>query len=141
MTQDIMSEWNTHQSSFARRWRVAMTSRKKVYRVDAVVDRGLQNRVKNNAPNAPILEIMRKDLPLIAAALRTDKIVISCDDSARAHFATASERIAELSNIVWINPGIVGEATIEWLQNGAKSEKTHRLGFAVSAVRGRARER
>jgi hypothetical protein len=76
-------------------------------------------------------EAIRKDMLLITAALHTDKMVISLDDTARTYFAAASRVVGEIRNIVWVNPGITGEEALAWLQNGAKPEKALQLGFEV----------
>jgi hypothetical protein len=131
LTPDITREWNTHQSRFARLWRVSMAARKKVYHTDISIDQELHNKIESSTASARKQEAMRKDMLLIAAVLRTDKTVVSLDDIARTHFAVASKAVGELRNIVRVNPGMAREDAITWLQNGAKPEKVFRLGFAA----------
>ena len=131
LTPDITQEWNTHQSRFARLWRVSMVARKKIYHADIAIDQELHRKIQSSTVSARAQEAMRKDLLLITAALHTDKMVVSLDDTARAYFAAASKAVGEIRNIVWVNPGITDEAALKWLQNGAKPEKALRLGFGV----------
>ena len=129
LTRDITREWNAYQSRFARLWRVSLLARKKVYHADIAIDQDLHNKIESSTASARAQEARRKDLLLIAAALHTDNTVISLDETARTHFVVASGTVGELRNIIWVNPGMAGEDTIIWLQNGAKPEKVFRLGF------------
>jgi len=76
MTPLLREEWKRHQSLFARAWLAEMTSKGKV---EATPD--VQNdQLRTEAPGT---RSAQKDLHLIEAALATDKIVVSLDDTAR----------------------------------------------------------
>ncbi len=72
---------------------------------------------------------MRKDYRLIEAAIVTDRIVISLDETVRILFAAVVRSVGKLRNIVWVNPSRTEEEFILWLENGAKPEKRRLLGF------------
>jgi len=112
-----------------------MVARKKIYHANTAIDQELHHKLESSTVSARAQEAMRKDLLLITAALRTDKVIVSLDDTARTHFAAASRAVGEIRNIVWVNPGITGEEVLTWLQNGAKPEKALRLGFEVRTRR------
>lgn len=129
MTQEIGEEWQRHQSSFARQWLLSMTARRKVYRLDDVLDNDLRGRIEQVASNERAAEAIRKDYRLIEAAIATDRIVISLDDRARNLFTVAAQSVGNLRDVAWVNPDKAEEQPILWLENGAKPEKRRLLGF------------
>src|SRR5712691_9172343 len=108
-----------------------MMARKKVHLLGNVVNDELRGRVERAAAHAgnDEREAMRKDFLLIEAALATDRIVISLDDTARGLFAVAARSVGELRNVAWVNPDKTEEQSVLWLENGAKPEKRRLLGF------------
>ena len=128
MTSEIGREWKEHQSNFARQWRVSMQARRKVCRVDVTPNDMLYDKVKQEAANDKTHQAMLNDLHLIEAALITDRTVVSLDESARGLFAEMAERVGELKNVSWVNPDRVDEQPIRWLEEGARPEKSRRLG-------------
>lgn len=137
-TTEITREWNTHQSRFARQWRVAMTARKKIYATESVISPALLAKIDASTPDTAAREAMRKDLLLIAAALATDKTILSLDARAQRHFAAASSTVGELRVLAWVNPETAAEQAVRWLQDGAKPERGFRFG--AGGARRRARE-
>jgi hypothetical protein len=127
MTREIGEEWQRHRSSFARQWLSSMTARRKVHRLGEVLDKVLRGRIERVIAGEKNAEAVRKDYRLIEAALATDRIVISLDESARELFATAAPKVGELRLIVWVNPERSEEEPILWLDNGARSEKKRLL--------------
>jgi hypothetical protein len=87
MTPDITVEWKTHESNFARRWRVAMDARRKIYRVSDVANDALRSKIERTTTRESDREALRKDFHLIEAALVTDKTVISLDEIVKFHFS------------------------------------------------------
>jgi len=132
MTSEMMSEWNRHQSNFARQWRVSMVARKKVDYLDDTKNNmvsAISNKVESVAVNKKDLDAMRKDFHLIDAALASDRTIASLDEAVRELFIAASSSVGELKSIVWVNPAKEEEQPIFWLQNGAKAEKERQLGY------------
>lgn len=131
LTPEISEQWKQHRSNFARRWLVSMMARKKVHLLGNVVNDDLRGRVERAAAHAKDheREAIRKDFLLIEAAIATDRIVISLDDTVKGLFAMAARSVGELKNIAWANPGRAEEQLILWLENGAKPETKRLLGF------------
>ena len=128
ITPEISNEWKRHRSGFARRWRVSMDARKKVYRVDAPVDEELRNKIERTATGENEIEVMQKDFHLLEAAWATDQSIISLEEIIRQLFARASERVGEIRDIVWVNPErMEEEEPLVWVQNGAPPEDHRKL--------------
>lgn len=129
MTEAIREEWNRHQSGFARQWRVSMAARRKLCIVNVAPDNNLRAKISGVAARPQDREAMLKDTHLLEAAIATDHIVISLDETVRLLFRTAAIRAGEIRRILWVNPDKIEEACIDWLESGAKNEKKRQLGF------------
>lgn len=129
---DIKVEWNKHQSKFFRAWRPQMVARKKVCYVDAPVNDQLRRKIQSVATTRNQSDAMLKDTHLIEAAMHTDRMVVSVDETVRRLFAVAAGSIAELTTIVWLNPSMTDEKPIAWLNDGARPEKTRFLGYGAN---------
>ena len=128
MTRKINDEWKRHQSRFALEWRASMDARRRVDRIDPLEYDELQDKVTNTVDNENEIEVMQKDIHLLEAALKTDKTVISLDQTVRQLFATVSQRVGEIRDIIWVNQDRTSEEQpITWLQNGAPPELHRQL--------------
>lgn len=74
-------------------------------------------------------EAMLKDIHLIEAALKSDKIVISMDETVRDCFHEIIQNIGTLKQIAWVNPCKDEETPIEWLKSGAALDRERLLGY------------
>ncbi len=81
-----------------------MVARKKVDFISNVKDEGLRREILITAASDKDREEMEKDLHLIEAALATDHIVVSLDETAKEYFAKAAKHVVKLRQIAWINP-------------------------------------
>jgi hypothetical protein len=132
LTAALLEEWNRHRSRFAKTWLVSMYARKKVDRFDIEADQALRARVSAAATSQEERDGMLKDLHLVEAALQADAPVVSLDEmTARVPLRSASRTVRRLRSVVWVNPTADDENTLEWLRNGAQSEASRCLGFAV----------
>ena len=129
MTDAILAEWHDHMSRYSRRWRRQMYGRRRVYRIekDNECDNDLRSRI-DQAVHRDQRAIVAKDVHLIEAAIATDRLVTSKDESARGVFKGASDEVVDLQQIVWVNPTKGEETPIDWLRNGAKAEAHRMLG-------------
>ena len=127
ITDAILAEWHNHMSRYSRRWRRQMYGRRRVYRIekDNERDNDLRNRI-DQAVHRDQRAIVAKDVHLIEAAIATDRLVTSKDESARGVFKDASDQVSDLKQIVWVNPTCNNETPIEWLETGVRAE-AHRL--------------
>ena len=128
MTPVIREEWQRNKSRFARQWLVSMTARKKVYRLDSVMDKDLRHTLGQVATSEKDREAMLKDCLLVEAAIVTDRSIISLDETVRSLFSGVAQELRTLRRIVWINPDKEHEQSIIWLKNGAKLERKRLLG-------------
>ena len=69
-----------------------MDARRRVVRIDPPEDNTLQDKITTTTSDKDENEVMQKDFHLLAAALETDKTVISPDKTVRKLFARASQR-------------------------------------------------
>lgn len=134
MSQPIRAEWNRHRSRFAFTWLTEMQSRRRVLQLNDPVNNELHAQIKQAvAPNA-VARVM-KDVPLVEAALASDRRILSLNENERKHFQAAARhsnpaaRIVSLEDILWVNPGLEEEKAPHWLLADAPDESHRRLGY------------
>lgn len=127
MTEAIFEEWKKHESKFARTWRMGMIARRKLIHLAGVSDADIKGEIDDLAMPRKDRAAMKKDALLIAAALATDDIVASMDDTARDLFRQACKNIARLGPVIWVNPANDYEAVTQWMRRGAKNSRALRL--------------
>ena len=127
MSEAIQKEWRRHRSRYSRKWLKRMYGKKQVDRNEIEPNKDLRERIDMDVtPNQK--EIIAKDVHLIEAAIKTDRLVTSQDEKARKAFGNASTSVGELRQIVWVNPTRKCEKPIDWLRDGAKTEAHRQLG-------------
>jgi hypothetical protein len=114
MTPAVDEEWQRYMGNFARTWLTAMVS------PGASALGQSPSRQNPPPPGNPVHD-------LIEAALAADSLIASKDDEARTAFAQAARTVAALRSVCWVNPVIDDADCLEWLRNGARSTKRHRL--------------
>lgn len=75
-------------------------------------------------------EIM-DDLHLIEAALATDGIVVSLDDTVAGHLHDMRTSVSQLRQVIWINPTRAPAKCITWLQQGAEEQQAREKGLSL----------
>ena len=91
MTKAITEEWRRHRSGFSKTWLVQMYGRRKVHRCNAEHDEDLRNRIAAAVP-VNRSQAAEKDVHLIEAARRTDRLIASRDQQARSVFRAVQGR-------------------------------------------------
>ena len=129
MTTEIGEEWRRHQSNFARRWRVSMEARKKVFRMDAAPIIALREKLLLHSVGQKQKEAIKKDLILIEAALQSDNTIISLDDTVRGILTKVSKNVGQIKGIVWVNPDKDEEKPLHWIKNGAQFQVQRTIGY------------
>src|ERR1700742_1873333 len=104
MTAAMVEEWNQHQSRFARAWRVSMVARRKLHIIDVPSDDQLRENTSRAAARTRNREAMLKDTHLLEAAIATDQIVVSLDETVRTLFVEVANKIGEIKRVCWANP-------------------------------------
>jgi len=128
VTKEINAEWKRHRSGFAHEWKVSMYARRRIEDINPSENDTLLDKITTATNDPDEVEVMQKDFHLLQAALETDKIVISLDQTVRNLFANASQQVGEIRIIIWVNPErTLEEQPIPWLKNGAPAETHRRL--------------
>lgn len=104
-----------------------MFSRKLVDRIPDPDMPQLVEEIAKSLDDADQVGHVMKDVPLMTAALVTDRILASLDEEARRLFRTCAVKVAAIQGIVWLNPALEEEACVEWLKAGANAEPRRRL--------------
>lgn len=105
-----------------------MIATKRFHYIELSENRALCDAIEATAVREEDINAMLKDFHLLGAALETDQIIISLDETIRGLFKRASQQVGEIRNIIWVNPDkTTEEHPIAWLQNGAPPEPHRRL--------------
>jgi hypothetical protein len=126
-SEAIKTEWDKHESSFARQWRVSMVSLGKLRPVTDEQDEELRVAIEDHSDDENVVALMLKDAHLIEAAFATDSRVASLDDTVRGHFRQLAVTLDSLRAILWVNPANEDEQTVSWLEKGAPAHPTRRF--------------
>lgn len=119
MTSELRKEWDRHETVFARQWRAAMVSRKRLEVVRDSESAGIRDFLEQHEPlSDKDRAAMRKDVHLMEGALLTDRRIVSLDDTARALFSALPIAKEWTQGCMWANPGR-HSALGEWLAEGA----------------------
>src|SRR5260370_25027197 len=92
MNSDLEQEWKTHESAFARSWRVAMVQAGKVRNLGPQDCGTLKNRLEALGLNKPSVRAMQKDAFLVVAAQAADREIVSVESVARLLFETQTRQ-------------------------------------------------
>ncbi len=126
-TDAIKNEWDKQDSLFARQWRFSMLKLDKLRPVEETITSEIRDSIQEHCNDADILAIVLNDCHLIQAALAADLRVASLDEQVRGHLATLSAAVESLRPLIWVNPAVVEENAVEWLEKGAPDQKKRRL--------------
>ncbi|MCP4362973.1 MAG: hypothetical protein GY796_33630 [Chloroflexi bacterium] len=125
-TPDISEEWKKHKSNFSHRWLSSMYARKKVFRLQEVgID--LSATAQDGANNSTQEMAMLKDICLLEAALSSDFIVVSLDDTVKVLFSELAAQTTEIKEVMWINPTVNFDVHVIWLGEGAPIDSQQKL--------------
>lgn len=127
-SSEITSEWDKHQSVYAREWRVLMESRRKVVKTEkSSWQTRIHAAIHSTLLNQKDIAAALKDAHLVDAALQADGLIISSDDVAKSLFVHVSENMREIGHLIWLNPNCDKYDVLEWLKSGAKDRRALRL--------------
>jgi hypothetical protein len=127
-TPRLEEEWDNHASEYSLDWLVQMESRRRVVHAAQEPETGLQGALQKLVVTPEVLAIMVKDCHLLEAALAADRVVISKDEKAYAHFYRASDSIRQIRPVMWASPMRVADECATWLLAGAKPETKRQIG-------------
>lgn len=100
ITQDILEEWNKHQSILAKKWRASMVGRRKLIKLDHVDRNFFDDQVTEHVPASDVKKKreLLKDIHLLAAAYEADKLLLTAD--VKLH--SLCEQYGIQQNIEWL---------------------------------------
>ena len=120
MTFELSEEWDENQSNFAAEWLGNMIATRRFHYIELPQNRALYDEIEATAVEEKDINAMLKDFHLLGAALATDQIIVSLDETIRGLFKRATQSVSEIRGIIWVNPDRTAEEQpIAWLQNGA----------------------
>jgi len=129
LSPDILKEWTERGSYFALDWLATMTENNQIFSIADASDERLREQVCCHAPDIHIFRIMRKDVHLLEAALKSDMTISSMDKRVHFHFCAICKKVEEIQDVVWVNPDVAEEKCIDWLRRGAPNEAKRQLGY------------
>lgn len=127
MTPQLAVEWLRHQSLFSMSWLAEMRLRNKVDMVDGE-EGGLATRLASTKVSGSVPRAFREDAHLIDGALRTDRVVVSLDATARQQYSAVVELLPQLRRVMWVDPSNKPDAVMRWLEQGAEHDPASCLG-------------
>ena len=125
----IEAEWLKHRSTFALQWLTSMQNLRKLRIVDDSVAIEFQQQIERCSKDAGVVAAILKDAHLVVAALRSDGRVASLDDTVRGHLGRCLTDDPGIASILWVNPTIVEETPIDWLNEGSPDEVRRNLRY------------
>lgn len=128
-TTAIRAEWQKHQSTFMKTWFASMIAKRRICWIDISTEDELHQKIACLTTLEKKRDTMLKDIHLVEAAYKADKIVISMDETVRRCFHETASAINTLKQIAWINPCKNEDTPLQWLQEGAIVEKERLLGY------------
>ena len=89
----------------------------------------MKNKILKTATSGEDHEAMAKDFHLLDTAIRTDRIVVSLDNTVLRLFVAATSTVGEIREVIWINPVETPDVVIKWLENDTPPEESRKLRF------------
>lgn len=125
----LVSEWKKHQSNYSRLWLVSMIARGRFKCLSPdPLNNALRECINDHAKTDKCADAMEKDAHLIEIALQTGKRIIALDETVRNLYKNLSLHHPPIKNVLWANPVIDEDSTIEWVSNGCPSISRLKLG-------------
>ena len=138
LTNEIDREWNhvalqirsradEVRSRFLVSWMFAMTRKGKLIRLRIGPDTDLRAKINRLGLPDQDRQAVSEDIHLIEAAIASDHIIISRDDSVERLLSGIAPSFPEFGMVVWCNPVARGSEALEWLGNRAESVRAWQL--------------
>ena len=137
LSPELSDEWKRHQSRFARRWLTQMyAARKVIVREPPACHEILADIRAFHAITQAEFAAVEKDIHLIAAALVSDRAVLSWDH----RVAIAIRKVCvdqttvtskSVSHVLWIDPIADRDALYAWLSENGPARASWQLGVTA----------
>ncbi len=126
MSPAIRDEWNTHQSTFASRWRKSMVARRKLILSNVEERPDIRLKITQATVTETQISAMAKDCHLLEAAIATDFRIASLDNVARDLFKSTLND-SDVKKVMWVNPDTDSAQVLAWLEDGAPEKIQFKL--------------
>ncbi|MDZ4411870.1 hypothetical protein ORL62_29175 [Bacillus cereus] len=132
MTEELLAEWNKHESRFSRKIRVMLITKQRVL-FKKCKNEVLRQSV-NNIPDKSRIGAIMKDIHLVEAANKGDNIIVSLDEKIHRHFLYLKDYSPAgfVDQLNWINPTKNPNNVIDWFRNGAELIPEIQLESSIS---------
>lgn len=135
ITDEIVEEWNRHNSRSAIRWRSRMNARRRFKKVKpANCSDVLTTLHQSSKFSEPEVAAVEKDIHLVAAARSVDRSVshanraiLSLDEVMRNLLRKLTTETRALDRLQWANPAYEFEPLQAWLADGRPAAPQWRL--------------
>lgn len=128
VTDDMVAEWNRHNSRSARRWRSRMSARRKMIRVKPADCKDVHNTLRQSRQMSESeVAAVEKDMHLIAAARSevpsfpvANRAILSLDEVMRHILRKLTTETHVLDSLHWANPSNESDSLRAWLVEGKR---------------------
>lgn len=125
----LIAEWRKHQSNFSRAWMLSMVARGRFTCLEPEPrDEILRDKIEAHAATERCAQSMIKDAHLLEVALNSDKRIIALDEVVRSLFKEFSQHHHPIKQVLWANPTIPEDSTLEWIKNHCPTLKNLKIG-------------
>lgn len=128
LSPTLNREWREHRSAFTREWLVSMFAKRLVITLGDQENTELREKLATIKMKEKERENAEKDFFLLELALQTDRCVSSLDETVRSIYKSVAQTMGEIKLIVWVNPTVVDEKCLDWLNDGCPADKHRQLG-------------
>ena len=129
-TSELSTEWQNRASRFGTKFRAEMARKGRTSYVPDDAWRTLMGRCTRVLSTAAEIASFEKDFHLVAAALYTDRVIVSNEKNLPNHLISVRHDVSEVRDLQFGNPRIEEQICVDWLAAGAPVE-IHR---AVSSL-------
>jgi predicted nucleic acid-binding protein len=125
----LASEWKKHQSNYSRLWLISMIARGRFNCLPVEpINHDFRKCIGDNAETEKCADTMEKDAHLVEIALQTGKRIIALDETVRNLYKSLSRHHPPIRPVLWANPTIDDDLTVEWISGGCPSIARLKLG-------------
>jgi len=125
--RSLLSEWDRHASSYARRWLRNMEQKSRVVLEDGERFAELAISACACLSTAGEKAALVKDLHLIQSALATGQLILSNEVRFPRYVALACAAVQELATLYYANPTVEGDRCRLWIKAGAEKNADRRI--------------
>ena len=104
MTEHLKAEWDGRASNWSKDWFLSMARKGKVRWVVPDGCEDVSAEIDGGAYTDDERSAMKKDVHLVAAAMRASRRIVSLDSTAAALFTRVAAEVNRIGGVAWIDP-------------------------------------